>query len=136
VSEIVTEEDIHETTNLISEIKGCEENIYQEKLESGSVKFESYKKYVKFGGGLIMFTAICLAVGVIQFSKSGMKKLENNWSVSYNFLRTDKTYAFRIITEQKIINYTKYNITGNENYINAKTTLRKRSQKTLRRRRH
>jgi uncharacterized membrane protein len=136
VSEIVTEEDIHETTNLISEIKGCEESIYQEKLESGSVKFESYKKYVKFGGGLIMFTAICLAVGVVQFSKSGMKKLENNWSVSYNFLRTDKTYAFRIITEQKIINYTKYNITGNENYINAKTTLRKRSQKTLRRRRH
>jgi ATP-binding cassette subfamily C (CFTR/MRP) protein 4 len=130
VSEIVTEEDIHETTNLISEIKGCEESIYQEKLESGSVKFESYKKYVKFGGGLIMFTAICLAVGVVQFSKSGMKKLENNWSVSYNFLRTDKTYAFRIITEQKIINYTKYNITGNENYINAKTTLRKRSQKT------
>jgi ATP-binding cassette subfamily C (CFTR/MRP) protein 4 len=81
VSEIVTEEDIHETTNLISEIKGCEENMYQEKLESGSVKFESYKKYVKFGGGLIMFTAICLAVGVVQFSKSGMNKLENNWSV-------------------------------------------------------
>jgi ATP-binding cassette subfamily C (CFTR/MRP) protein 4 len=94
VSEIVTEEDIHETTNLISEIKGCEENMYQEKLESGSVKFESYKKYVKFGGGLIMFIAICLAVGVVQFSKSGMKKLENNWSVWYNFLRTGKIYAF------------------------------------------
>ncbi|KAJ3632488.1 hypothetical protein MTP99_009493 [Tenebrio molitor] len=109
VSEIVTEEDIHETTNLISEIKGCEESIYQEKLESGSVKFESYKKYVKFGGGLIMFTAICLAVGVVQFSKSGMKKLENNW----------------IITEQKIINYTNYNTTGNENYINA---IKQRSQ--------
>jgi ATP-binding cassette subfamily C (CFTR/MRP) protein 4 len=94
VSEIVTEEDIHETTNLISEIKGCEQNMYQEKLESGSVKFESYKKYVKFGGGLIMFIAICLAVGVVQFSKSGMKKLENNWSVWYNFLRTGKIYAF------------------------------------------
>ncbi|CAH1368151.1 unnamed protein product [Tenebrio molitor] len=111
VSEIVTEEDIHETTNLISEIKGCEENMYQEILESGSVKFESYKKYVKFGGGLIMFTAICLAVGVVQFSKSGMKKLENNW----------------IITDQKIINYTNHNITGNEHYINA---LKERSQMT------
>jgi hypothetical protein len=72
-----------------------------------------------------MFTAICLAVGVVQFSKSGMKKLENNWSVWYNFLRTDKTYAFRIITEQKIINYTNYNITGNEHYINA---IKERSQ--------
>jgi ATP-binding cassette subfamily C (CFTR/MRP) protein 4 len=127
VSEIVTEEDIHETTNLISEIKGCEENMYQEILESGSGKFESYKKYVKFGGGLIMFTAICLAVGVVQFSKSGMKKLENNWSVWYNFLRTDKTNAFRIITEQKIINYTNHNITGNEHYINA---MNERSQMT------
>jgi ABC-type multidrug transport system fused ATPase/permease subunit len=32
---------------------------------------------------------------------------------------------FRIITEQKIINYTYYNTTGNENYINA---IKQRSQ--------
>jgi hypothetical protein len=32
---------------------------------------------------------------------------------------------FRIITEQKIINYTNYNTTGNENYINA---IKERSQ--------
>jgi hypothetical protein len=48
ISENITEEEDFQET---SEMKGLEENIYYEKIESGSVKFKIYKKYVTLGGG-------------------------------------------------------------------------------------
>jgi ATP-binding cassette subfamily C (CFTR/MRP) protein 4 len=83
VPENVIEEDFLETSTLIA--GAIEKNIYEEKLESGNVKLKSFKKYIEHSGGLRMFITICIVFGVVQFSKSGVKKLENNWFVRYYF---------------------------------------------------
>jgi ATP-binding cassette subfamily C (CFTR/MRP) protein 4 len=84
VPENVIEEDFLETSTLIAG-RAIEKNIYEEKLESGNVKLKSFKKYIEHSGGLRMFITICIVFGVVQFYKSAMKKLENNWSVWYYF---------------------------------------------------
>jgi ATP-binding cassette subfamily C (CFTR/MRP) protein 4 len=84
VPENVIEEDFLETSTLIAG-RTIEKNIYEEKLESGNVKLKSFKKYIEHSGGLRIFITICIVFGAVQFYKSGMKKLENNWSVWYYF---------------------------------------------------
>jgi Fe-S cluster assembly ATPase SufC len=76
--EDVTEEDVHEITNLLSERK-LEKNIYEERVISGRINLGSYKKFIAHGGGSVIFTVICIVFGVVLITKSSLKKLENNW---------------------------------------------------------
>jgi ATP-binding cassette subfamily C (CFTR/MRP) protein 4 len=74
----VVEADINETTNLISE-KKIERNIYEEKVMPEIRNWKNYKKLIAHGGGFVMFASICIVFGVVVISKSGLRKLENNW---------------------------------------------------------
>jgi ATP-binding cassette subfamily C (CFTR/MRP) protein 4 len=76
--ENVTEEDVYETTNLLSEGK-LEKNIYEERVISGRINLGSYKKFIAHGGGSVICTVICIVFGVVLITKSSLKKLENNW---------------------------------------------------------
>jgi ATP-binding cassette subfamily C (CFTR/MRP) protein 4 len=74
----VVEADVNETTNLISEEK-IERNIYEEKVMPEIRNWTNYKKLIAHGGGFVMFASICIVFGVVVISKSGLRKLENNW---------------------------------------------------------
>ncbi|CAH1368157.1 unnamed protein product [Tenebrio molitor] len=100
-NEDVTEEDAHESTNLLSESK-LEKNIYEERVMPGRINLGSYKKFIAHGGGSVTFIITCIVFGVVLISKSSFQKLENNW----------------IGTEQQILNYTIHNNT-NDGYKNA-----------------
>ncbi|CAH1368253.1 unnamed protein product [Tenebrio molitor] len=68
-----------------------------------TINLTNYKKLISDGGGFIMFVFICIVFGVVVISKSGLRKLENNW----------------INTEHRIFNYTIYNDTHNDSYKNS-----------------
>jgi ATP-binding cassette subfamily C (CFTR/MRP) protein 4 len=74
----VVEEDVNETTYLLSE-KKVESNIYEEKLMPETINLKNYRKLIAHGGGSVMFAFICIVFGVVVISKSGLRKLENNW---------------------------------------------------------
>jgi ATP-binding cassette subfamily C (CFTR/MRP) protein 4 len=74
----VVEEDVNETTYLLSE-KTVESNIYEEKLMPETINLKNYRKLIAHGGGSVMFAFICIVFGVVVISKSGLRKLENNW---------------------------------------------------------
>jgi ATP-binding cassette subfamily C (CFTR/MRP) protein 4 len=74
----VVEEDVNETTNLISE-KKIEINIYEEKVMPEIIKLTNHTKLITHGGGFVMFAFICIVFGVVVISKSIFRKLENNW---------------------------------------------------------
>jgi hypothetical protein len=74
----VVEEDVNETTNLISE-KKIERNIYEEKVMPEMIKLTNHTKLITHGGGFVMFAFICIVFGVVVISKSIFRKLENNW---------------------------------------------------------
>jgi hypothetical protein len=74
----VVEADVNETTHLLSE-KKVESNIYEEKVMLEMINLKNYKKLVAHGGGSVMFAFICIVFGVVVISKSGLRKLENNW---------------------------------------------------------
>jgi hypothetical protein len=76
--EDVTEEVFCETTNLLSG-RRLEKSIYEEKVIPGRINLGNYKKFITHGGGSVMFTIICVAFGVVLFTKSVLQKLENNW---------------------------------------------------------
>jgi ATP-binding cassette subfamily C (CFTR/MRP) protein 4 len=77
-NEDVTEEDAHESTNLLSESK-LEKNIYEERVMPGRINLGSYKKFIAHGGGSVTFIITCIVFGVVLISKSSFQKLENNW---------------------------------------------------------
>jgi ATP-binding cassette subfamily C (CFTR/MRP) protein 4 len=77
-NEDVTEEDVHETTHLLSQGK-LEKNIYEEKVIPGRINLESYKKFIAHGGGSVKFATTCIVFGVVLISKSSLQKLENDW---------------------------------------------------------
>ncbi|CAH1368209.1 unnamed protein product, partial [Tenebrio molitor] len=97
----VVEDDVKETTNLISG-KRIERNIYEEKVMPGILNLTNYRKLIVHGGGSVKFAFICIVFGVVVISKSGLRKLENNW----------------INTEQQILKYTICNNTDGDNYKN------------------
>jgi ATP-binding cassette subfamily C (CFTR/MRP) protein 4 len=74
----VVEADDNETTHLFSENR-IERNIYEEKVMPETINLTNYKKLISHGGGFIMFVFICIVFGVVVISKSGLRKLENNW---------------------------------------------------------
>jgi ATP-binding cassette subfamily C (CFTR/MRP) protein 4 len=74
----VVEDDVKETTNLISG-KRIERNIYEEKVMPGILNLTNYRKLIVHGGGSVKFAFICIVFGVVVISKSGLRKLENNW---------------------------------------------------------
>jgi ATP-binding cassette subfamily C (CFTR/MRP) protein 4 len=74
----VVEADVNETTNLLSE-KEIEGNIYEEKVMPETLNLANYRKLIAHGGGSVMFAFICIVFGVVVISKSGLRKLENNW---------------------------------------------------------
>jgi ATP-binding cassette subfamily C (CFTR/MRP) protein 4 len=74
----VIEADVNETTHLLSE-KKVEGNIYEEKVMLEMINLKNYRKLVAHGGGSVMFAFICIVFGVVVISKSGLRKLENNW---------------------------------------------------------
>jgi ATP-binding cassette subfamily C (CFTR/MRP) protein 4 len=74
----VAEADDNETTHLFSENR-IERNIYEEKVMPETINLTNYKKLISDGGGFIMFVFICIVFGVVVISKSGLRKLENNW---------------------------------------------------------
>jgi ATP-binding cassette subfamily C (CFTR/MRP) protein 4 len=77
-NEDVTEEDVHETTHLLSQGK-LEKNIYEEKVIPGRINLGSYKKFIAHGGGSVKFAITCIVFGVVLISKSSLQKLENDW---------------------------------------------------------
>jgi ATP-binding cassette subfamily C (CFTR/MRP) protein 4 len=74
----VVEADVNETTHLFSENK-IEKNIYEEKVMPEIINLTNYRKLITHGGGFVMFAFICIVFGVVVISKSGFRKLENNW---------------------------------------------------------
>jgi ATP-binding cassette subfamily C (CFTR/MRP) protein 4 len=74
----VVEADVNETTHLLSE-KKVEGNIYEEKVMLEMINLKNYRKLIAHGGGSVMFTFICIVFGVVVISKSGLRRLENNW---------------------------------------------------------
>jgi ATP-binding cassette subfamily C (CFTR/MRP) protein 4 len=74
----VVEADDNETTHLFSANR-IERNIYEEKIMPETINLTNYKKLIAHGGGFIMFVFICIVFGVVVISKSGLRKLENNW---------------------------------------------------------
>jgi ATP-binding cassette subfamily C (CFTR/MRP) protein 4 len=74
----INDVDGSETATLM-ETKIIEKNIYEESKELANVKLETYVKYFKHGGGIIMLSAILISFCAIQFAQSGVHKLQTNW---------------------------------------------------------
>jgi ATP-binding cassette subfamily C (CFTR/MRP) protein 4 len=74
----VVQDDVKETANFISG-KQIERNIYEEKVMPGILNLTNYRKLIGHGGGPVKFAFICIVFGVVVISKSGLRKLENNW---------------------------------------------------------
>jgi ATP-binding cassette subfamily C (CFTR/MRP) protein 4 len=58
----------------------CAQKLYQDKNER--VKLGTYKKYFVHGGGIIMFSLICVLFIGAQLSKTSVQKLEAKWLVA------------------------------------------------------
>jgi ATP-binding cassette subfamily C (CFTR/MRP) protein 4 len=60
----------------------CAQKLYQDKKELARVKLGTYKKYFVHGGGIIMFSLICVLFIGTQLSKTSVQKLEAKWLVA------------------------------------------------------
>jgi ATP-binding cassette subfamily C (CFTR/MRP) protein 4 len=60
----------------------CAQKLYQDKKELARVKLGTYKKYFVHGGGIIMFSSICVLFIGAQLSKTSVHKLEAKWLVA------------------------------------------------------
>jgi ATP-binding cassette subfamily C (CFTR/MRP) protein 4 len=70
--------DASETATLM-ETRIIEKNVYEESKELANVKLETFVKYFKHGGGIIMLSAVLIFFCMIQFAQSGVHKLQTTW---------------------------------------------------------
>lgn len=74
------EEEAGEKTKLLTEKpKIGRKHVYQENNKKGSVEFDIYKSYFKFGGGLFFFIFIIIVYFSATFSDSSSSKMLSNW---------------------------------------------------------
>ncbi|KAG5875547.1 hypothetical protein JTB14_025761 [Gonioctena quinquepunctata] len=91
---ICDKESLHdsETTSLLNMNKtSLTKNIYSEVKKSGKVPWSVYAKYIRFGGGYLVFSTIVFFFLGTQFANSYTEKILSNWidDVHETHLRND-----------------------------------------------
>ncbi|XP_030754743.1 probable multidrug resistance-associated protein lethal(2)03659 isoform X2 [Sitophilus oryzae] len=77
-------------------------NIYHEEKQMGHVDFTHYVKYIKFGGGVVMFTFIFGIFVSAQFTESYSEKLLSKWvDHQHDSLNNSSTNTTVLIDEEK-----------------------------------
>lgn len=54
-------------------------DVFEETLKKGSVSIKNYKKYITFGGGILVILIYCIVSGFNQFASSYSDKLLTKW---------------------------------------------------------
>ncbi|XP_044266488.1 probable multidrug resistance-associated protein lethal(2)03659 [Tribolium madens] len=98
------EDESNEESKLITETTR-ERKVYQEVKKKGAVDLEVYKKYLHYGGGIFAFLLVIAIYGISQFVQSYSDKLVSKW----------------VNIEQKLANFTLYNITNTTNETEEET---------------
>ncbi|KAJ8925148.1 hypothetical protein NQ315_001333 [Exocentrus adspersus] len=125
-SAVTVEEEENTDASTGGDNRTDDNKVYQETKKQGKVELVVYKKYFRFGGGLLLFTAIMIGYILSQFLESYSDQLQTDWvdlqKEVLDLSNTTNTTALETKTTEKDVTFVWYTALT---IINAITALLK-----------